>query len=337
MDTLLSALRAAAEPTRLRLLALCAESEMTVSELTRILGQSQPRVSRHLKLLCDAGLVERVPEGSWVFYRLADDRPGDGQLAQHMVRLIPAGDGQLRRDRAKLDQIKRARSRAAAEYFRRNAAGWDRIRSLHVDEAEVEAALLAAVPGTVSDLLDIGTGTGRILRLFAGRIRRGTGIDLSPDMLAVARADLEAAGARNCRVRKGDMYGLPVADDVFDAVTIHQVLHYAARPAAVIAEAARVLRPGGRLVIADFAPHTREELRNEAQHRRLGFADAEVAAWCRAAGLRPGRSVRLAGDPLTVVIWRADRPQTAAPAETRSGPQSGPRSDRSRETAAAAS
>lgn len=307
METLLIRLRALAEPSRLRLLALCAECEMTVSELTRALGQSQPRVSRHLKLLCDAGLIERRPEGSWVFYRVADDSEG-GALAGYIATLVPADDPQANLDRMRLEEIKQDRARSAAAYFRANAAEWDRIRSLHVDEAEVEQALAEAVPATVGDLLDIGTGTGRMLQLFGGRAERAVGMDSSHDMLAVARANIEAAGLRNCQVRQGDMYSLPWTDGSFDAVTIHQVLHYADRPAAVIAEAARVLRPGGRLVIADFAPHDLEILRSEAAHRRLGFTDDEVAEWCRGAGLLPGTARRLLGDPLTVVIWRADQP-----------------------------
>lgn len=312
METLLAQLRAIAEPSRLRLVSLCAESEMTVSELTRALGQSQPRVSRHLKLLCDAGLVERRPEGGWVFYRLNDDGAG-GALARHIAGLVPADDAQMTLDRKRLEDIKHTRAELAGEYFRANAAEWDNIRSLHVDEAEVEKALSDAVQPEASDLLDIGTGTGRMLLLFAARVDRAVGIDTSREMLAVARANIEAAGLRNCQVRQGDMYSLPLPDASFDAVTIHQVLHYADRPAMVIAEVARVLRPGGRLVIADFAPHDVERLRTGAAHRRLGFSDHEVAEWCRGAGLQPGPARRLPGDPLTVVIWRADRQSATAP------------------------
>ena len=307
MGELLAALRAVAEPTRLRLLVLCARGELTVSELAQILGQSQPRVSRHLKLLCDAGLLDRFREGSWVFYRL-----GSGQatsaLSRHLVASCGAADETVALDLQRLAQIKRQRAAAAAAYFRENAAHWHKIRSLYIDEGEVEQALdeiVAAVEPR--DLLDIGTGTGRMLEILGPRVGNALGIDASREMLAVARVNLERAGLRNSIVRLGDMYQLPLADQSFDAIVIHQVLHYADRPAMAITEAARVLRPNGILVIVDFAPHALEFLRDEHAHRRLGFADADVDEWCRAAGLDPEPARRLPGDPLTVVIWTAHR------------------------------
>jgi ArsR family transcriptional regulator len=307
MHDLLVGLRAAAESTRLRLLLLCARGELTVTELTQILGQSQPRVSRHLKLLCEAGLLERFREGSWVFYRLSD--AAGGRLARLLVDLVPESDPAVALDLERLAGIRQTRGEAAAAYFRDNAARWDRIRSLHVDEKEVERALLELLPADgIHDLLDLGTGTGRMLELFAPRVARAVGVDLSREMLAVARVNLQRAGLANCSVRHGDMYQLPLPGAAFDAVLIHQVLHYAERPAAVIAEAARVLRPGGRLLVVDFAPHELEFLRTEHAHRRLGFADAEIAAWCAEAGLEPARARHLPGTPLTVAIWSARRP-----------------------------
>jgi len=305
MNTLLNALRATAEPTRLRLLALCAEAELTVTELTQILGQSQPRVSRHLKVLCEAGLLDRFREGTWAFYRLADaEEPGG--LARTLAALIPKRDVELVRDLERLEAIKKSRAEAAAAYFRANAARWDEIRSLYVSESDVETALRSAFADRqIGDFLDIGTGTGRMLELFADRFRRGIGIDLSHDMLAVARTNLERAGHSHCRVRHGDMYHLPLSGSSVDAVTFHQVLHFASDPAAAIAESARVLRPGAGLAVVDFAPHGLEFLREEHAHRRLGFSDAEVVEWCEAAHLVPDNPVRLEGDPLTVVIWTA--------------------------------
>lgn len=305
MEILLSCLRAAAEPTRLRLLLLCAQGDMTVSDLTDILGQSQPRVSRHLKLLCDAGLLDRFPEGSWVFYCLADDTSVAGQVARQLVALTPENDIQSALDRRRLAEIKNARSEAADSYFRANAEQWDQIRSLHVDERDVEQAILKIFPDHAADFLDLGTGTGRMLELFADRIDRGVGIDLSRDMLAIARAKLEASGHRHCHVRHGDIYRVDVAEPSYDAVVLHQVLHYADRPASVIAEAGRVLRPGGALLVVDFAPHSLDSLRAEHAHLRLGFSEDEMADWFDEAGLASREVLRLPGDPLTVTVWKA--------------------------------
>ena len=311
MEQLLAALRAAGEPTRLRLLALCAHMDLTVSQLTQILGQSQPRVSRHLKLLLEAGLLDRLREGSWSFYRLAAQAPG-AELGRTLIDSIPADDPILALDLERLQTIRRAREKQAAAYFQQNAAEWDRVRSLQVDEAEVERSLLELVPDrAVEDLLDIGTGTGRMLEILGQRVRRAVGIDLSHEMLTVARSNLERAQLRNCLVRHGDMYRLPVQSGSFDAVTVHQVLHYAEDPAAVIAEAARVLRPEGRLIVVDFAKHELDYLRDEHAHRRLGFRDDEVSGWCKTAGLETRPPVFLPGDPLTVCIWVAARPLAA--------------------------
>lgn len=314
MEALLAALRAVAEPTRLRLLILCARGELTVSELAQILGQSQPRVSRHLKLLCEAGLVDRFREGSWVFYRASAGQAASA-LARHLVAACGESDATIALDLQRLAAIKRQRAEQAAAYFRDNAEQWDKIRSLYVDEREVEAALAEIVRAAAPrDLLDVGTGTGRMLEVLAPAVGHALGIDLSREMLAVARVNLERAGLENGIVRRGDMYQLPLPDGSFDAAVIHQVLHYADRPAAVLFEAARVLRPGGVLVLVDFAPHTLEFLRDEHAHRRLGFSNVEVDEWCVDAGLVPAPARHLPGDPLTVVIWTAWRPVAATAA-----------------------
>lgn len=306
MNTLLGALRAAAEPTRLRLLALLADGELTVGEIARILGQSQPRVSRHLKLLSDSGLLERLREGAWVFYRASRDGIG-GKVVEMLSGLIPADDGTLVSDRTRRGQIREERARAAAEYFSQNAERWDRLRSLHADDAEVERILLAKAPSCIGDLLDIGTGTGRVLEVLGDRAQRAEGIDQSHEMLTLARARLDRAGLGQCSVRQGDLFQLPYDAPAFDVATLHQVLHYLDEPARAIAEAARVLKEGGRLLIVDFAPHDLENLRDEHAHRRLGFADAEITDWCRAAGLGVSDIVHLPGRPLTVTVWVATK------------------------------
>jgi ArsR family transcriptional regulator len=305
MDSLLSAMKAAAEPTRLRLLALCAHADLTVSDLVHVLGQSQPRLSRHLKLLTEAGLLDRNREGSWVYFRLAHDGPS-AALARTLVEALPSEDATVSRDRRRLDELMAERAQRAEDYFRLVAGRWDELRALYVHDDEVERQLAGLIAEeAVGDLLDIGTGTGRILEILADKVAHAVGIDLSPDMLMLARSKLERARLRNCVVRKGDMNHLPLAEASFDAVTIHQVLHYAERPARAIQEAARVLRSGGRLFIVDFQAHELEHLRSEHEHRWLGFEEAEIAEWLEAAGLQLEDCRRLGGQALTICIWVA--------------------------------
>lgn len=310
MDQLLTGLRAVGEPTRLRIVALCAYGELSVSELTQILSQSQPRVSRHLKLLVEAGLLDRFREGAAVYYRIAD-RTQQAYLARTIVDLLPEDDSELNRDLQRLDQVKQKRADVARAYFRQNAARWNEIRALHVPEALLEKEFVSVIGDQpISDFLDIGTGTGRILELLAERVERGMGIDLSAEMLTVARTNLERANLRNVHVRQGDMYNMPVEDQSIDLATLHLVLHYSDDPALVIQEAARVLRPDGRLVIVDFQAHNEEQLRAEHKHHRLGFDDEEIQTWFQNCGMQAEAPTGLQGDPLTVKIWPAVRQVT---------------------------
>jgi ubiquinone/menaquinone biosynthesis C-methylase UbiE len=310
--SLTGVLKAAGETTRLRLLGLIADAELTVSDLTAILRQSQPRLSRHLRLLAEAGLVERYREGSWAFFRLGD-RGSAADVARSVIARLDPNDPVIARDRERLAAVRAARAAAAQNYFRRHAAEWDRIRKLHVADAAVEAAIRDSLAGQpIRALLDLGTGTGRMLELFAADIERGLGIDLSLDMLAFARARLDRAGLKHCSVRHGDIYNLALQRDSFDVVIVHQVLHFLDDSARAIAEAARVLRPGGRLLVVDFAPHDLEFLREEHAHRRLGFAPEIVMQWIEAAGLEFVRQETLPPGPegkIAVSLWLARDPR----------------------------
>lgn len=307
MDHLLTALKAFAEPTRLRIVALCSQGDLTVSELVQILSQSQPRVSRHLKLLCDAGILHRLREGSWVFHRLSQEGANHA-LVEKLVGLIPLSDETILRDQERLQEVKFERADKAAHYFSVNAPRWEEIRALHADDSLVEKAVLDLLaPMQDHDFLDVGTGTGRLLEVMSPHIHQGWGIDLSLDMLSFARAKLEESSASNCAVRQGDMYQIPFPQESFDLVGIHQVLHYSDEPARAIQEAARVLKVSGRMVIVDFAPHEEESLRTQHQHRRLGFARQEVIRLCEDSALEVSAFRAIAGTPLTVNIWLAEK------------------------------
>jgi ArsR family transcriptional regulator len=280
--------------------------ELSVGELAQVLGQSQPRVSRHVKILCDAGLAERRKEGSWVFVALG----GTSRVAPVLAALdnwaAIEPDHWAVADAARLAAVRADRAASAASWFEANAGQWDAIRSLHIAESEVETAMAEVLgEAPIGQLVDIGTGTGRMLELFAGRAKYALGIDRSSEMLRLARAKLSERGLANAELRQADLYALPLADGAADAAIIHHVLHFAQQPGAAIAEAARVLSPGGRLLIADFAPHEREELRAVDAHTRLGFSDEQMTTWFAAAGLSPARSETLEGGELTVKLWLA--------------------------------
>lgn len=303
---LVTCLRAAGEITRLRILALLAEGELSVKDFTEILGQSQPRISRHMKLLVDAGLVVRHAEGAWAFFRLADEGEG-AALAAFLVGRIDADDAGFRKDQERLAEVRAARQASAAHYFAGIAESWDRERSLHVPEAAIEARIRAlAGPERMELLIDLGTGTGRMLDLLAPHYRRAIGLDSSREMLAIARAKLEAGGVSGAQVRMADIGHLGDYAGLADLAVLHQVLHYFDDPLRILREARRVMVPGGRLLVVDFAPHDHDFLVREQAHRRLGLSDGEMTQWASACGLTimARESVpELTGDGLTVCLW----------------------------------
>ncbi|MGF1650965.1 MAG: ArsR/SmtB family transcription factor [Hyphomicrobiaceae bacterium] len=320
-DAAVAALRAIAEPTRLRIVALLAGAELSVKDLTRILGQSQPRISRHLKLLSDAGVIARFKEGAWLNLRLTDDHPARALVA-HVLGAIDPRSKPFALDMARAEAVLAERSAEAETYFAVHAHRWDEIRAMHVDEASVERAMLDMVgPGPFDTMLDIGTGTGRLLELFAPFYRRGIGIDTNTAMLAYARSRLETARIAHAQVRQGDLYGMMVAPRSCDLVTMHQVLHFLDRPAVALGEAAGVLAPGGVMLVVDFAPHAFGELREDFAHRLLGIADDDMRKWLSSVGLTkietrvlpPPARAGLKG--LGVMVWCAFAP--GAPARSK--------------------
>jgi ubiquinone/menaquinone biosynthesis C-methylase UbiE/DNA-binding transcriptional ArsR family regulator len=308
LDELVGVLKAAGEGTRLRLLALLADGDHSVKDLTEILKQSQPRVSRHLKLLADAGLVERNAEGAWAYYGLAQE--GDGAaLAQWLIERVDDSDQERRRDIERQGAVRASQQARASEYFAKVAGSWDLLKTLHVPEEAVEAAVLAALDGRrVETLIDLGTGTGRMLEVLASSYKRGIGIDSSREMLAVARSRLATAGITHAQVRLGDIGDVDLAAGPADIIVIHQVMHYFDDPGRMLAQARRLLKPGGEMIIVDFAPHELEFLRSEHAHRRLGLSQSQMSGWAATAGLTvaavrefPSQSNERG---LTVCLWR---------------------------------
>jgi ubiquinone/menaquinone biosynthesis C-methylase UbiE len=313
MDELLAGLKAVAETTRLRILFVLSHGELNVTELTYVLGQSQPRVSRHLRLMTESGLISRHKEGNWVLFRMREEGRS-GALSNALVELLPQGDSLLAGDLARLEEVRRQRSETASSYFNDSAADWAKLRSLHVLEAEVEGAMLSLLgDAKFSTVVDLGTGTGRVLELLHDRAAHLYGLDANREMLAIARATLEKRNMRNVQVRHADIYALPFADGFADLVTIHQVLHFLDEPQRALLEARRILAPHGKLLIVDFAPHDMEELRTDHAHRRLGVASEHMVAWLQRAGLELVKHDVLpppwlkSKKGLTVSIWLAAR------------------------------
>jgi ArsR family transcriptional regulator len=308
LDELVGVLKAAGEGTRLRLLALLADGDHSVKDLTEILKQSQPRVSRHLKLLADAGLIERNAEGAWAYYGLAQEGHG-AALAQWLIERVDDSDQERRRDIERQEAVRAGQQARATEYFAKVASSWDLLKTLHVPEEAVEAAVVAALEGRrVETLIDLGTGTGRMLEVLSGSYKRGIGIDSSREMLAVARSRLATSGITHAQVRLGDIGDVDLAAGPADVIVIHQVLHYFDDPGRMLAQARRLLKPGGEMIIVDFAPHDLEFLRSEHAHRRLGLSQSQMSGWAATAGLTVEAVREFPSQTnergLTVCLWR---------------------------------
>ncbi|MCJ8324508.1 MAG: metalloregulator ArsR/SmtB family transcription factor [Rhizobiales bacterium] len=315
MEQTLAELRAIAEETRLRIILLLARGELNVKDLTNILGQSQPRVSRHLKLLLDASLINRHREGSWVYFRLSEKARNQSFVAS-VIQSVEATDKILKRDLTRLEAVKLARSEEAAIYFASIAENWDSLRNLKISEGKVETAIGEILPAELGDLLDLGTGTGRMLELFSNRATHSVGVDMSHEMLSYARLKIEKAGLTNSQVRQGDIFNLPMESERFDTVIIHQVLHFLDESLSVLKEAVRVMRPKAKLMVADLASHGHEDLRQTHSHRRLGYSTEQMVEWGELAGLKliqskniepSGRMLNEADGQLSVSLWLFER------------------------------
>ncbi len=313
MTKMLDIFRALADPTRLRIVHLLRTMELSVGELAQVLAQSQPRVSRHVKILCDAGVAERRKEGSWVFIAPGDKATTGPLFSAIDSWIVSLGDDHWRiADAARLAAVRADRAAAAERYFAAHADHWDSLRSLHVPETDVEAAMRRLLgAGKLGTLVDIGTGTGRIVELFAQQADAAIGIDRSPEMLRVARGKLTSAGLAGWELRQGDIMALPLDPSSADTLVLHQVLHYLPAPETAIAELARIVRPGGRILIVDFAPHAHEELRTQDAHARLGFSDDQIAHWFAASGISLAQTEELSGRELTVKLWLGMRNDAA--------------------------
>ncbi len=310
-DRFMDILKAAGEGTRLRLLALLAQGELSVKDLTDILGQSQPRVSRHLKLLSEAGLVIRTAEGSWAYYRIAETG-GAADFVRRLIGEIDEDAPPLVNDRKALARVRQMHRAQADAYFSQIAASWDTIRNLHVPESALEKAIMHAVgKKKIGRMVDLGTGTGRMLELLSARYARGTGIDSSREMVAIARAKLAAASISHAHVQLGDISQPDREIGPADLVVLHQVLHYFDDPGVVIEQAARLLNGEGRVLVVDFGPHELEFLRKEHAHRRLGLGGDQMNSWANGAGLEVSLFEEFPNDnankDLTVCLWVLSR------------------------------
>ena len=292
----------------MRILAVLSQGELAVSELCKVLAQTQPRVSRHLKLLVEAGLLERNPQGTSAFYRLARTGPGH-QITSSILDFVDENDPTIVGDRQRLEAIREERALKADAYFESIATDWDAVRDRHVADEGVEAAMGREIGDQdVANLLDVGTGTGRVLEVFADRIERGIGIDRSQQMLDLARSRLDNDGLRHCSVRQGDIYALDIAPGSVDVAVVHHVLHFLDDPVSALEEITKTIAKGGRLIIVDFAPHQLETMRSDYAHHWLGFAEQDVISWCSDAGIGDMKVQHLhpqspTDESLTVTIW----------------------------------
>jgi len=287
MENVANILKVLGHPERLRILALLSRGELTVSELTHILGLSQPRVTQYINSLESAGVIERLKEGSWVFSRLRNGNASVTALVATTLNALPHDDKTLLSDQKRLLDVRKKRAEAADAFFASVANDTGQLGDEYLPQSDIETAMRElAGEGPFNFMVDLGTGTGRVLDVFSDRITRGTGIDNNTDMLKVARHKLASSGHSHISLRQGDLHRAPIDSGTADLVTLHQVLHYLDDPSEAIAEAARLLTPGGMLLMVDFEAHNQDSFRDNYAHRRLGFTDSDISGWTVQSGLQ---------------------------------------------------
>jgi DNA-binding transcriptional ArsR family regulator len=305
-DNYIDALKAISEPTRFRLVRLCAQGELTVSELMRIVGQSQPRVSRHLKLLQDAGILERFREQHWVFYRVAQEEHYQ-LLVSGLIKQIEKNETIIQLDQSRLIELQAARATLSETFIETELPDWLRLHEYHGDTARFESAVQDALAEkTVGHLLDVATGTGRMLKIVGPLASSGVGIDLSKKMVTVARSVLAESGLAHLTVRQEDMYQMRFAARHFDTITIDQVLYFATNPDALIKETARVLKYGGRLLVVAFTAS-----KTAKTPPSVGIELSDIQQWIESAGLKITNTNILPGDSLDISLLVSEKAKDA--------------------------
>ncbi|CAM3630178.1 ArsR family transcriptional regulator [Litorimonas haliclonae] len=310
MENFAAALKTMGHVDRLRILALLARGELTITELVQILGLSQPRVTQYIKSLESVEIIERLREGSWVFSRLKRGNPALTKLVETTLQTLPQNEALLLSDMRRLNEVRDARSRVADAFFARVAQNSDQLGDEYLPQERIEDALLKiSGDGPFDFMIDMGTGTGRMLELFSGRITRGAGIDSNPDMLKVARHKLAPDQFGHISVQQGDLHATPFRENTADLVTLHQVLHYLDDPREAIYEASRLLTRDGQLLIVDFEAHTEDHFREDYAHRRLGFTDLDITEWAKWADLQIKIETKLSNNNNPAIkIWKAVKP-----------------------------
>ena len=280
--------KAQADVTRIRLLNLLLHHELNVNEIVMVMGMGQPRISRHLKILTDCGLLKSRRDGLWVFYSASKDGRG-GNFNEFYYKFI-AGDSELNSDYAAMKGVLEEGSRERTRFFDSIASNWDDIKQSIFGDLNISSEILERIK-QCDVAADLGCGTGELLPYMKQKAKRVIGVDKSPKMLEEAEHRL-ASNGRGIELRIGEIEHLPMRDGEADTAVINMVLHHLPSPDAGIHEAGRVLKSGGSLIIVDLEKHQNEEMRKNYEHRWLGFTRKNIERWLGAGGFLPREFVQ---------------------------------------------